>query len=282
MSTLAVLAERNGLPLVTAMAWRYTLGSALLLYPALHALRHSRVAIPADRVLRLALIGSIGQGAVTFISLYALNYVAVGLLAFLFYTYPAWLALISTVRRSEAITATRAAALAISLLGIAVMIGPISAATVNPKGVLIALGGALLYAIYLPALGNAQQGIPPMFATFLVVFGATISFVLVAVVTGNTTSPSSVRGWLIVLLLGTVCTFVAFSALLKGLRSLGPVRTSIIGTIEPFFTAILGALVLGELLTARIFIGGTMIATAVVLLQLRPDERIPSVVIGDS
>jgi drug/metabolite transporter (DMT)-like permease len=281
LSTLAVLAQRQGLTIVGAMAWRYTIGSAILFYPALRALRASTLPVPTERAIRLVLIGALGQALITYTSLYALRYIPVGLLAFLFYTYPAWLAIISTVRRTESITGMRMVALAISLLGLAIMAGPISPGATNAKGVAIALGAAVLYAIYLPTLRSTQQGIAPMLATFLLVLGATMSFVVVAVGTGNFAPPATPSGWAIIVLLGTLCTSVAFAALLNGLRILGPVRTSIVATIEPFFTAVLGAVLLLEPLTIRTLLGGTMVALAVVLLQLRAEERTPSTVAGE-
>jgi drug/metabolite transporter (DMT)-like permease len=54
---------------------------------------------------------------------------------------------------------------------------------------------------------------------------------------------------------------------------LGPVRTSIIATIEPFFTAVLGAILLDQALTRSIFAGGALIAGAVLLLQLTAKDR---------
>lgn len=271
LSTLAVLAQRNDISLINAMAWRFALGSLFLLYPALRAIRTSVVPLSPKSSIRLAVLGAAGQATITFTTLYSLKYITVGLLAFLFFTYPAWLALISTVRRTEPLTPTRTAALAISLAGLAIMAGPALRSGANTKGVLIALGAAILYAMYLPALRYAQQDLPPMLATFLLVAGATMSFVVVGILRGELARPSTSYGWVIVLILGVVCTFIAFTAFLSGLRVLGAVRTSIIATIEPFFTALLGATVLLQPLHTRTVIGGAMVVLAVVLLQLRPD-----------
>jgi drug/metabolite transporter (DMT)-like permease len=64
-----------------------------------------------------------------------------------------------------------------------------------------------------------------------------------------------------------VSTVIAFSALIKGLSVLGPVRTAIIATVEPFFTAILGVTILGNELTVTVLIGGVFIAAAVLVIQ---------------
>ena len=79
--------------------------------------------------------------------------------------------------------------------------------------------------------------------------------------------PDSVELWRYLILLALLSTVVAFAALISGLRVLGPVRTSIIATIEPFFTAMLGVVLLGQPLSRNTVSGGVLIASAVILLQ---------------
>jgi len=81
--------------------------------------------------------------------------------------------------------------------------------------------------------------------------------------------------WSNIFLLALVSTVIAFSALIKGLSILGPVRTSIIATVEPFFTAILGALVLGNQFGVSTLIGGVLIAAAVLVIEWS-STRIPA------
>ena len=60
---------------------------------------------------------------------------------------------------------------------------------------------------------------------------------------------------------------LAFTTFLAGLAALGPVRTSIVSTVEPFFVALLAWLVLNQQAGPRTWIGGAMIAAAMLLLQ---------------
>src|ERR1700687_5142665 len=75
ISVLTVLVTRVGVPLLTAMAWRFVLGAALLL--ALIGLKQLR-SVPRQRVVQLLLIGGIGQALITYLSLHALEYIPVG------------------------------------------------------------------------------------------------------------------------------------------------------------------------------------------------------------
>lgn len=265
LSTLTVLVTRSGLPLIPAMFWRYLLAAGIL---AVVLYKRSELIIARKDALRLMLVGGLAQSTITFLSLHALNYLPVGPLAFLFYTYPAWVALISAVLGREDLTLSRIIALAIAMAGIVVMVGLPSSGTLNRFGVILALGTALLYALYLPVLHRVQRGIPASVASFYLIAGVFTAFMLASFVTGNVQAPHAFTVWGYVILLSVWSTVIAFASLVAGLRTLGPVRTSIVATIEPFFTAVLGSLFLGEIITRNTVAGGILIAGAVLILQL--------------
>jgi drug/metabolite transporter (DMT)-like permease len=121
--------------------------------------------------------------------------------------------------------------------------------------------------LYVPALHKAQRGIPTLVAAFYMIIGVMISFFVAGLATGALAMPRTISVWALLLTLSLVGTVIAFLALMSGLRILGPVRTSIMATIEPFFTAVLGVIALGEKFTLTLLSGGMLIATAVILLQ---------------
>jgi drug/metabolite transporter (DMT)-like permease len=263
ISVLTVLTTAAGAPLLTTMAWRYVFGALIL---GIAARPKNFRGIPRRQVIQLLLIGGFGQALITYLSLYSLRYIPVGPLAFLFYTYPAWVAIVAAVRGTERLTTVRVIALTLALIGVTVMVGaPVE--KLHPIGVGLALGSGLLYSIYLPALEHVQQGIPAMFATFLLILGAAVSFMLAALFRGELFLPQVSSVWMNILLLALVSTVIAFSSLIKGLSVLGPVRTAIIATVEPFFTAILGVLVLRNQLSAATLIGGMLIAAAILVIE---------------
>ncbi len=263
ISVLTVLTTTAGVPLLTTMAWRYVLG-AVLLGAVVHIKRVS--SIPRQRIIQLLLIGGVGQALITYLSLHALEYIPVGPLAFLFYTYPAWVALLAAVRRTEKLTPVRVLALMLALTGVTIMIGA-PTEKLNPIGVTLALASAFLYSAYLPTLAHVQEDIPALLSAFLLIVGAAISFVTVALFAGELFVPKGAAVWSNILVLSLVSTVIAFSSLIKGLSILGPVRTAIIATVEPFFTAILGAVVLANQFGVATLIGGILIAAAVLVIE---------------
>ena len=273
ISVLTVLVTGAGVPLLTAMAWRYVLGAILL--GAVARPRQIR-SVPTQRVMQLLVIGGCGQALITYLSLHALEYIPVGPLAFLFYTYPAWVALLAAIRRTERLTPLRIVALTLALAGVTIMVGA-PTEKLNPIGVLLALGSALLYSAYLPALEHVQEGIPSIIATFLLVVGAATAFVIAALLTGELFLPCRYRSMVGNFVLAVVSTVIAFLTLIKGLAVLGPVRTAIVATVEPFFTATLGILVLGNQLSTATLVGGILIAAAVLLIQWNSTQLAPTV-----
>jgi drug/metabolite transporter (DMT)-like permease len=273
ISVLTVLVTSAGVPLLTAMAWRYVLGAILL--GTIARPRQLR-SVPTQRVMQLLVIGGCGQAFITYLSLHALEYIPVGPLAFLFYTYPAWVALVAAIRRTERLTPVRIIALALALAGVTIMVG-VPTEKLNPIGVLLALVSGLLYSAYLPALEHVQEGIPPIIVTLLLIAGAATTFVIAALIKGELFLPAGGAVWSEILVLALVSTVIAFLTLIKGLAVLGPVRTAIIATVEPFFTATLGILVLGNQLSTATLVGGILIAAAVLLIQWKSPQFAPMV-----
>jgi drug/metabolite transporter (DMT)-like permease len=138
----------------------------------------------------------------------------------------------------------------------------------NVLGVALAIASAILYSLYLPALEQLQRGLPALLATFYLIAGSAIAFVLAALVRGELSVPDTGAVWVNILTLAVVSTVIAFSALIKGVSILGPVRTSIIATVEPFFTAILGMLVLGSQFTTSTLLGGALIGAAILVIEM--------------
>jgi len=273
ISVLTVLVTTAGVPLLTAMAWRY--GLAVVFLGALARPAQLR-SVPKQRVMQILVIGGCGQALITYLSLHALEYIPVGPLAFLFYTYPAWVALLAAIRRTEKLTPLRVIALTLALAGVTIMVG-LPAEKLHPIGVMLALGSALLYSAYLPALEHVQEGVPAIIGTFLLVAGAAIAFVIAAFLRGEIFLSAGIAAWSEVFVLALVSTVIAFLTLIKGLAILGPVRTAIVASVEPFFTAILGILVLGNQLSTATLVGGILIAGAVFLIQWNSTQLAPTV-----
>lgn len=268
---LITLAIGSGARLIDALVWRYAIAAVLLIIVSGGA---NVFRVPRHRALPLLVLVGGGQAAIAFVSLSALAYIPAASLTFLFYTYPAWVAAISAIRGAEPLTKARVAAFALSLTGLALMIGMPGSGGLHPLGVLLALSAALLYALYIPLINHLGSGLAPAVTSSYAAAGAAIVLIAASLLQGGPRVDLPALAWLSIGLLAVVCTVLAFIAFLRGLAVIGPVRTAIISTVEPFFTALLGSAVLGQQLGPRTFTGGMLIAAAVVVIQLRrPTQR---------
>ncbi|MEX2177342.1 MAG: DMT family transporter [Gemmatimonadaceae bacterium] len=257
------IGTRTGAPLLNLLTWRYLLAALVLgaIGAFARALRFDRSS------LRVLLLAGVGQSLVAFVSLSALRYIPAATLSFLFYTFPAWVAIIARVRHSEPLTPRRLLALGFSLAGIFVMVGAPGGAGLHPTGVALALVAALLYAVYIPMIGALQRGHGAVATATYMSAGAAIILGTAAAARGELFLMLQPVGWLAGIALALISTVGAFLLFLRGLATLGSVRTAIVSTVEPFFTSLLAAWLLDQALTQATLIGGAFIAAAVVLLQ---------------
>jgi len=268
VSILTSLATATGLSLATVLAWRYTL-SAVVLVGWVGARQYKR--IRPNEMLRLVALGGGGQALLVFVALSALAYIPAATLAFLFYTYPAWVALVQAVRGAERLDGRRALALALSFAGIGAMVG-LPADSLDWRGVALALGAAAIYGAYIPMMRVLAKDHPVAPVSAYGKIGSALCFLVLAVSDRSFTYQMEPRTWLVIAALTLFSTVLPGVFFLMGLVRLGPVRTAIVSTVEPFLTALLGVLVLSQALTLPTVLGGTLIIAAVVLLQVKRDR----------
>ena len=281
ISVLTVFAVREGMVILNLVFWRF-LFATIVLFAIAHApvRRHWRAG------LGLFAIGGVIQAVCTYMSLSALRFVPASVVAFLFFTYPVWLALTGAVRGTDPLTAKRGGVLLLAMLGIALMIGIPgvgSGSHLNTLGIALGLASALLYSTYLPVVNHLQRAIPPIAGSFYIILGALLTYFVAGVLLSPPWSqnaeplsalatPATSLAWIYVLALAVVSTVVPFLALLSGLKTLGAPRTSIIATAEPFFTTMLAVLFLAERLRWTTLVGGACIAAAVIAIAVEKER----------
>lgn len=264
LSIGTVFAGREGVELPALMAWRYVLAAPLLMLAAggLRALR-----VPWRRAVALLVLGGGGQTVVTWLSLSALEWLTAASLGFLFYTYPAWVTLFAAASGAERLTRVRVAALVIAFAGITLMVGNPFSSAMPLAGVARALGAAIVYALYIPLLHRLRGPLEASVASTFVIAGAGAVFVAISLAGGVLLKGMTPLSWAIALTLAGFSTTVAFITFLRGLEVLGAVRAAILSTVEPFWTTLLGALLLGQRVGIATVAGGACIVGAIVLLQ---------------
>ena len=269
VSILTSKATATGLTLATVLAWRYVFAAVIL---TLWVGTHDYKRIPPREMLRFVTIGGFGQALLVYLALSSLKFIPAATLAFLFYTYPTWVALAQAVRGAEKLDRRRATALGLSFTGIAVMVGMPSAAAIDWRGVALALSAALVYGIYIPVMRVLQKDHPVAPPSAYSKIGAALAFLMLSVSDGSFTWQIEPGAWMTIGALAVFSTVLPSVFFLMGLIRLGPVRVAIVSTVEPFLTGLLAIVVLGQALTWPTVVGGALIIGAVLLLQFRRER----------
>lgn len=277
VSIITSLALTENLPLAGVLSWRYLLSSAMLLA----WLAVVGWEVPSRRDLpRLLIIGGVGQGIIVYLALSSLKYINPATLGFLFFTFPAWVAVVQVARGAERLDGRRALALALALAGVVVIVGAPSAADLDGRGVALALGAAFLYGMFIPVLRWLQAGNSITLTTTWTKIGAAAMHLVVWGWQGGVTMALSGRAWLLIGALALFSTVIPSLFFLKAINQIGPVRTAIVSTVEPFLTAVLGVVILSQGLSPTTALGGAMIGVAVWVLQ-GVGRRAPAAVAGE-
>lgn len=279
VSTLTSLAIAERVSLFTILTWRYTLG-ALVMVLWVGARAYPRM--PWKQAVRFIGLGGGGQALLVGLALSSLQYITAATLGFLFYTYPAWVTLVQAVRGAEPLTARRVVALVLSFGGIVLIVFRLAdggtfdvaqfAGSQAARGIALALGAAVVYGLYIPMMQWMQRQHPVAVTSAYAKIGSAFCFLMLAVAQQSFTVSMSGRAWGAIAALTLFSTVLPSVFFLMGLMRLGPVRTAIVSTVEPFLTAVLGAVVLGQPITASVMLGGAMIVAAVVVLQYRRER----------
>jgi drug/metabolite transporter (DMT)-like permease len=274
ISPLTVVATERGMALESIQTWRYFASAVLVV-----AYGWWRPPAPAAGLSpwyrpRTLLMAGGGQAIVATLALAALRWLPAATASFLFYTYPAWVTVITAVRGLEPLDGSRLLALALALGGIAAMVGAPSAVSLSPVGLAVILSGALVYALYIPVLSGLQRGRDWQDVARAMCVGGTLCFATWSVLSGTLFAiPDAVA--LGASVLQGVLASGAFVGFLAGLRILGNVRTAITSTVEPFWTTLLGMVLLAQPVGTGTLVGGAAIMGAVLLLQ-RPVAKWPA------
>lgn len=277
MAVFAKLAYAEGVTAPTLVLLRFLVAAALMVVLSLALARRRRtLAPPATRpVLEPRTVGAaLGLGALGYATqatfyFTALEHADAAVVALVFYTYPGLVVLAALGLGRERPTTTRVAALLVATAGTLLVLlgsGPLGFDSV---GVLLALGAALTYTVYILVSDATVRHVAPLTLSTLVTVGAAAALGVRALLVGDLDLDVGAAGWAWVLCIAVVSTVVAVTAFFAGLQRTGPSSASILSTFEPVATVVLAGLVLGEVLTALQAVGGVLVLVSAVLVQLR-------------
>ena len=197
---------------------------------------------------------------------WGLLYVPAGLATITLYTYPVYVFLIGTALLGEVLTRRKLVALTVAVSGVGLIVG-VDTGGVDPFGLLLVTIAAMAYAVYTTGSRAAVEtiGADRLATAAMATTGA--CFLAYGVASGTLFMPATVRQWGIIVGLTVAGTVVPILCFVNGLRFVEADRASIVSTVEPVVTVLLGIAVLGERLSPTILLGGGLVLAGVLLIR---------------
>lgn len=188
--------------------------------------------------------------------------------AILLYTAPAMVVLMSALVFKEKITGKKLLALALALLGCALVTGVfMGGLSLTTKGLLFGLGAAFFYALYSIFAPFGLRHYSPLAVVFWTFVFAALGALFVADWGNLMTVLSVPQNALLaagLVLLSTVAPYILYT---KGLANVESGKASIMASIEPVVGTLVGTLVFGEPISAGVFLGLACILACVYILR---------------
>lgn len=258
MPILARVAYAESVPVAALLAYRFLF--AAVLFALLRARGAPR--LPLRQRLRLWGLGVVFLGN-TLCYFLALERAPVSTVSLLLYTYPVLVTLLAAAAGIEPLTPRGLLAAALAFSGGALAAG--SPAGASASGVALALGAAVVYAVYLVLASRFARDASSEASARHLAQVAVVAYGAWAAARGELLPAVSATAWAALFAIGAVCTVLALRGLLAGLVLVGPSRAAVLSSFEVVVALALAVLLLGERPSWRLWLGGGLIVAGVAL-----------------
>ncbi len=256
-------------------------GAALGLAAVLAAVAPSRFAVPRRDLPALALLGLTGAALIQWLYFVAIDRLPVGIALLLEFTGPLLVALWARLVQRQVVPRRVWLALALSLVGLAMVAQVWRDTGLDPVGVTAGLGAAAcLAAFYLLGKHTLERREPLTVSFWMLTFAALFWAVAQpwwrfdAAVLGEQASllgvfeRISLPVWMALAWVVVAGTLLPYALAIAALGHLSPATTGVVAMIEPVIAAAVAWVWLGQTLGALQLAGGALVLVGVTLVQL--------------
>ena len=255
-------------PVLDFLAVRFTIASVAILLVSPKAIRLSR-----DRMRHAIVLGAL-YGVAQIVQTAGLTTTAASVSGFITGMYVVATPLFAALLLRSRIGGLTWVAVLLAITGLGVLtLGNVGAGLGLGYGEALTLVSAMIYALHIVGLGawsNAKDALGMAIVQCIVIAVICTG----AAAPGGIVLPQTTADWLSV---GYMALFAGAAALLGqtwAQAHLPPTRTAIIMTMEPVFAAFFAVLLGGESATLRMLLGGGLVLTAMLIVELVPRRKI--------
>jgi drug/metabolite transporter (DMT)-like permease len=260
---LIQVAYSHGAAVTGVLAWRYLAATALLAGLAGTRLRQ----VPPRAVLGAFALGAFVYALDSALFFSALERTSAPLASLVHYAHLALVVGVAAMAGRERLTRRRMVALVAIFGGVALVGG--TASNPDALGILMALGSAAAYGVYILLSDRLLRDADPMALAAYLTAGAATSFLVAGLLAGTLGTVGGPAGLACLIGAAAVGSVFAVSTFLRGVRLVGPSTASLLVTVEVPATIALAAFVLKQHLTPTQLVGAALVVAAIVTMQLR-------------
>jgi drug/metabolite transporter (DMT)-like permease len=250
-----------------ATAWVRVLLAALMLTPVLVWRREVGLLLLHWR--KTFVVGVLSAGVPFVLYGYALLHISTGMSSILNATTPLFGALIAWYWLGDRLNASRALGLAIGFAGVVLLASEVPGGIGFQSGgsglaVLACLGATFFYGLAGSFTKRYLQGIPSMVTTSGSLWGASLFLTLPALLLWPDQTPPW-RAWVALGVAGFLCTALAYVLYFRLMSRTGPARAMTVTYLIPVFANLIGIVVLDEVVTHWMLLGGLVVVAGTAL-----------------
>lgn len=246
---------KNGMPVESILFFRYAIAVLILGVVLLSDRQNFKVSWKQFGILLV--LGVLYTASSTFL-FKSYNYIPSGLATTLVFLFPVLVAVIMVFLRVVPSWQVWVAIVA-TFIGVIIMTQSDSTREIDTVGVLLSLGSALSYALFVVIINRnkAISNISNSLLTFYVLLVGAIFFLSRVTATGGnlTVGIETKVDCLNLVGLAVLPTIVSTATLAVATRNIGATKASVLGVFEPITAILVGTLVFGEALTNNIIVG---------------------------
>lgn len=232
--------------------------------------------MPARDLAYCFLLGTLGVAVSNYFYYVAIQRTSVATAIIVQYTAPVWVLLYVVVRGRQRLTAQKASAVALAVTGIALVIdlfGTGSTLRLDAYGLIAALIASFSFAFYNVAGHNILARYDRWRVLVWTLAAASAFWLVVNPPWKVVNAQYASAQWLFLFVFSMISVLGAFSLYFLGLQHLEPTRAIIASCLEPVFSIVLAALLLGEVLRPVQTVGIVFVLAAIVIVQ-RPSRNV--------
>jgi len=261
--------------------------SLLVLLPVLVGAKGwRRIMMPARDLANCVLLGTFGVAVSNYFYYVAIQRTNVATAIIVQYTAPVWVLLYVVARGQQKLSPQKVIAVALAVAGIALVIGIAGANPGNGRalrldsyGLIAALLASFSFAFY----NVAGHGILARYDRWRVLVwtlaAAAVFWLFVNPPWKVAAAHYAAAQWIFLFVFSMISVLGAFSLYFLGLQHLEPTRAIIASCLEPVFSILLAALLLGEVLRPIQTLGIVFVLAAIVIVQ-RPNRGLAQEAVG--